>query len=105
MILDHVQIAAPPGSEDEARAFYGGLLGLDELPKPEPMRASGGVWSYGLYINAPGNTAWGNTQGTGRVVTGDGLAQTLTVYGRIPPGQYNATAGLYTDTVQVSFTF
>ena len=44
MILDHVQIAAPPGREDEARAFYGGLLGLDELPKPEPMRASGGVW-------------------------------------------------------------
>jgi len=42
--LDHVQLAAPPGCEAAAREFYGGLLGLRELPKPEPMRASGGVW-------------------------------------------------------------
>jgi catechol 2,3-dioxygenase-like lactoylglutathione lyase family enzyme len=42
--IDHVQVAAPPGCEQEARAFYGGLLGLDELPKPEPLRARGGVW-------------------------------------------------------------
>ena len=44
MILDHVQIAAPPGSEDATRRFYGDLLGLREIQKPEPMRASGGVW-------------------------------------------------------------
>ena len=44
MRLDHVQLAAPPGCEEAARAFYGGLLGLPELPKPEPMRASGGAW-------------------------------------------------------------
>jgi catechol 2,3-dioxygenase-like lactoylglutathione lyase family enzyme len=42
--LDHVQLAAPPGSEGEARRFFGGLLGLEEIPKPESMRASGGVW-------------------------------------------------------------
>ena len=42
--LDHFQIAAPPGCEPEARRFYGGLLGLRELPKPEGVRASGGVW-------------------------------------------------------------
>jgi catechol 2,3-dioxygenase-like lactoylglutathione lyase family enzyme len=42
--LDHVQLAAPPGCEEVARAFYGGLLGLPEIAKPEPMRASGGVW-------------------------------------------------------------
>jgi GNAT superfamily N-acetyltransferase len=42
--LDHVQVAAPPGGEPVARAFYGELLGLDELPKPEPLRARGGVW-------------------------------------------------------------
>ena len=35
--IDHVQVAAPPGCEAEARAFYGGLLGLEELPKPEPL--------------------------------------------------------------------
>lgn len=42
--IDHVQIAAPPGCEAEARAFYGGLLGLTELPKPEPLRSRGGCW-------------------------------------------------------------
>ena len=42
--LDHVQVAAPAGSEAAARAFYGELLGLPELPKPERLRARGGVW-------------------------------------------------------------
>jgi catechol 2,3-dioxygenase-like lactoylglutathione lyase family enzyme len=44
VILDHVQLAGPPGCENEARRFYGELLGLEEIPKPEPMLASGGVW-------------------------------------------------------------
>jgi catechol 2,3-dioxygenase-like lactoylglutathione lyase family enzyme len=42
--LDHVQLAAPAGSEDEARAFFGEVLGLPELPKPEALAARGGVW-------------------------------------------------------------
>ena len=42
--LDHVQLAAPPGSEAEARRFFSGLLGLEELPKPAPLAARGGVW-------------------------------------------------------------
>ncbi len=42
--IDHVQLAAPPGCEDAARAFYGGLLGLEELPKPEALRSRGGCW-------------------------------------------------------------
>jgi catechol 2,3-dioxygenase-like lactoylglutathione lyase family enzyme len=42
--IDHVQVAVPRGSEDEARAFYAGVLGLEEIPKPEPIRARGGVW-------------------------------------------------------------
>jgi catechol 2,3-dioxygenase-like lactoylglutathione lyase family enzyme len=44
MRLDHVQIAGPPGCEAVARAFYGGALGLEEIEKPEPLRARGGVW-------------------------------------------------------------
>ena len=44
MKLDHVQVAAPPGCEAPARAFYGELLGLPEVEKPESMRASGGAW-------------------------------------------------------------
>lgn len=42
--LDHVQVAIPRGSEDEARSFYAGRLGLLELDKPEPLRSRGGCW-------------------------------------------------------------
>ena len=44
MRLDHVQVAAPPGCEAAARRFYGDVLGLPELEKPEPLRAAGGAW-------------------------------------------------------------
>ena len=50
MRIDHVQVAAPPGCEAEARAFYGGVLGLRELPKPEALRARGGVWFELLHV-------------------------------------------------------
>jgi catechol 2,3-dioxygenase-like lactoylglutathione lyase family enzyme len=39
-----VQLAAPPGCEEEARRFFGDLLGLPELEKPEPLRSRGGAW-------------------------------------------------------------
>ena len=42
--IDHVQLAIPPGGEAKARAFYGDVLGLTEVPKPEGMRARGGMW-------------------------------------------------------------
>lgn len=42
--IDHVQLAIPVGGEDEARAFYAGVLGLVEVPKPEVMAARGGAW-------------------------------------------------------------
>lgn len=42
--LDHVQVAAPPGCEADARRFYGTLLGLAEIEKPATLRGRGGVW-------------------------------------------------------------
>jgi catechol 2,3-dioxygenase-like lactoylglutathione lyase family enzyme len=42
--IDHVQVAAPAGGEEAARRFYGELLGMEELPKPEAIRARGGCW-------------------------------------------------------------
>jgi catechol 2,3-dioxygenase-like lactoylglutathione lyase family enzyme len=42
--IDHVQLAAPPGCEPEARRFFGGLLRLEEIEKPEALRERGGVW-------------------------------------------------------------
>ena len=44
LAVDHVQLAMPPGGEGAARAFYGGLLGLGERPKPAPLAARGGCW-------------------------------------------------------------
>ena len=42
--LDHVQLAAPAGCEAEARRFYGEVLGLKEIAKPEALRSRGGCW-------------------------------------------------------------
>lgn len=42
--LEHVQLAMPAGREDEARAFYVGVLGMHEEPKPANLAARGGAW-------------------------------------------------------------
>ena len=42
--VDHVQLAIPPGGEDQARVFYGELLGLAEQPKPAELARRGGCW-------------------------------------------------------------
>lgn len=42
--LDHVQLAAPKGCEAAAREFFGRLLGLEEIEKPDALRARGGCW-------------------------------------------------------------
>jgi len=42
--IDHVQLAAPEGCEPQARAFFGGLLGWPELPKPAALAGRGGAW-------------------------------------------------------------
>lgn len=42
--LHHAQITVPATAVAEARAFYCGLLGLPEIPKPEALQANGGFW-------------------------------------------------------------
>ena len=42
--IDHVQLAMPPGSEDQAVAFYQGLLNIPQVPKPPELAARGGCW-------------------------------------------------------------
>ena len=44
MRLHHVQVACPPGGEDDARRFYAEALGLAEVEKPADLRARGGAW-------------------------------------------------------------
>lgn len=42
--FDHVQVCIPVGTEDRAREFYGRLLGLEEIEKPEVLKQNGGLW-------------------------------------------------------------
>ncbi len=42
--VDHVQLAAPVGSEDALRAYYVDTLGMTEIPKPPVLAARGGCW-------------------------------------------------------------
>jgi catechol 2,3-dioxygenase-like lactoylglutathione lyase family enzyme len=42
--LHHVNISVPTDQVAQARAFYCGLLGLREIPKPESLLANGGFW-------------------------------------------------------------
>lgn len=63
--------------------------------------------SYALYSTAPRTTIWGD--GTLSTVTvsgtGNGAAQVLTVYGRIPSGQTNLAAGHVQDTITATVTY
>jgi len=47
LAIDHVQLGMPSGGEDRAREFYGGVLGLREVAKPDALGGRGGVWFAG----------------------------------------------------------
>lgn len=61
--------------------------------------------SYQLYTDASRSTVFGDGV-TGSTIsnTGSGVAQTVTVYGRVPASQY-PQAGAYSDTVTVQITY
>ncbi|MCW2924147.1 MAG: glyoxalase [Thermoleophilia bacterium] len=52
--VDHFQVCCPRGGEGAARAFYGDLLGLPEVPKPGVLASRGGCWfragATGLHV-------------------------------------------------------
>jgi catechol 2,3-dioxygenase-like lactoylglutathione lyase family enzyme len=35
--INHVTLAVPAGRHAEVRAFYGGVLGLEEIPRPDAL--------------------------------------------------------------------
>lgn len=67
--------------------------------------AGNNTLNYGLYKDVALGTNWDNSaSGTG--YTGNGAAQTLTIYGAIPAGQYGAApASDYLDTITVTLTY
>ena len=42
--IDHIQLAAPKGLEEQARRFFGQICGMEEIPKPDNLKKRGGVW-------------------------------------------------------------
>jgi catechol 2,3-dioxygenase-like lactoylglutathione lyase family enzyme len=44
LVIDHIQLAMPAGEEEKARAFYGSILGMTEIPKPPELAKRGGAW-------------------------------------------------------------
>jgi spore coat protein U-like protein len=91
---DVYNIALNPGT------FAGATVTTRRMTGP-----SAGGLAYSLYRDASRTLNWGQTIGTDTLQqTGSGLAQTATVYGKIPALQA-VTAGSYTDTVGITVTF
>jgi len=66
---------------------------------------SGALLNYSLFRDSGRTLNWGNTIGTDTVSgTGNGTAQSITVYGRIPAAQ-RPTPGSYNDTITVTLTY
>lgn len=43
-VIDHVQLAMPPGGEELATWFYAEVLGVPRVPKPPELAIRGGCW-------------------------------------------------------------
>jgi len=69
------------------------------------MTTGGPTINYTLYQDPARTILWGNTVGTNTCPgTGNGAAQALTVYGRVP-AQSTPAPGAYSDTINVTVTF
>jgi spore coat protein U-like protein len=86
-------------------------IGLDEgagagaSVATRKLTGSGGTINYRLYSNPGRSTVWGKTVSTDTVAaTGNGAAQSYTVYGRIPP-QTTPAPATYSDTITITVTY
>jgi spore coat protein U-like protein len=61
--------------------------------------------NYTIYRDAARTQLWGNTAGTDTVAgTGNGAAQSITAYGRVP-AQNTPAPGVYSDVVAITVTY
>ncbi|MFI5531737.1 glyoxalase [Kitasatospora sp. NPDC051853] len=84
--LHHVQLDVPKGSEETCRAFWSGVLGLAELPKPPVLAARGGCWFGGggveVHLGVVGEHQASPKAHPGFLMTGlDDLAARLAEHG------------------------
>ena len=67
------------------------------------MKNATSTLSYQIYSDSARTTVWDDS--TNKIsVTGSGASASQTIYGQIPAGQY-PTAGAYSDTVTITFTY
>lgn len=78
---------------------------------PRKMTKGANAISYNLFTDSGRTTIWGDGTGgsgylsdSGTVVVIVGFSKNYTIYGRIPAGQ-NISAGIYNDSVTVTFSF
>ncbi|RWM24952.1 spore coat protein U domain-containing protein [Mesorhizobium sp.] len=85
-------------------SLNGGTTGSP--PTARKMSKGEETVTYGLYKDVQRTQPWGDSSTPGSTVPGIGIgvAQNLTVYGRVPP-QVTPSVGVYTDTVVVTVTY
>jgi spore coat protein U domain-containing protein, fimbrial subunit CupE1/2/3/6 len=85
-------------------ALDGGLTGATN-PTQRKMSKSAEQITYGLYQDSARTQPWGDSVGTNTAAgTGSGVAQSFTVYGRVP-AQSTPSPGTYADTVVVTLSY
>jgi len=42
--VDHFHVCVPPERLEEARLFYSGVIGLEQIERPDHLFSSGGYW-------------------------------------------------------------
>jgi len=85
-------------------ALDGGSIGAIN-PVQRKMSQGSERITYGLYQDSGRTQPWGDAAGINTAAaTGSGLAQTFSVYGRVP-AQSTPSPGTYTDTVVVTVSY
>jgi spore coat protein U-like protein len=85
-------------------ALDGGLTGAAN-PTQRKMSQGAETITYGLYQDSGRTSPWGNSTGVNTIAgTGTGLAQSFTVYGRVP-AQSTPSPGTYSDTVVLTISY
>jgi spore coat protein U-like protein len=85
-------------------ALGGGLSGATNPAQRKLSQASATI-TYGLYQDSGRAVPWGDSVGVNTMAeTGSGLAQTFTIYGRVP-AQNTPAPGTYSDTVVMTISY
>ena len=102
--LHHVQVSMPAGEEDTARAFYAGVLGMTEVPKPPVLAKRGGAWfragGVELHLGVEAAFRPARKAHPAFLIDGlDGLAERLAAHGTPPrwDGDFPGHRRFYAD--------